>query len=48
MLVDTPGLHRPRTLLGQRLNDLVREVRELSPSATVIVTDRTGVPAGQL
>jgi GTP-binding protein Era len=23
--VDTPGLHRPRTLLGQRLNDLVRE-----------------------
>ena len=21
-LVDTPGLHRPRTLLGQRLNDL--------------------------
>ncbi|NMK78414.1 cytidine deaminase, partial [Staphylococcus capitis] len=23
-------------------------VRELSPSATVIVTDRTGVPAGQL
>jgi GTP-binding protein Era len=26
VLVDTPGLHRPRTLLGQRLNDLVREV----------------------
>ncbi|GAA4972702.1 GTPase Era [Kineococcus glutinatus] len=25
VLVDTPGLHRPRTLLGQRLNDLVRE-----------------------
>lgn len=24
VLVDTPGLHRPRTLLGQRLNDLVR------------------------
>ena len=24
MLVDTPGLHRPRTLLGERLNDLVR------------------------
>ncbi|MGC2653516.1 MAG: GTPase Era [Mycobacterium sp.] len=24
ILVDTPGLHRPRTLLGQRLNDLVR------------------------
>jgi GTPase len=26
VLVDTPGLHRPRTLLGERLNDLVREV----------------------
>lgn len=25
ILVDTPGLHRPRTLLGQRLNDLVYE-----------------------
>jgi GTPase len=24
IIVDTPGLHRPRTLLGQRLNDLVR------------------------
>ena len=25
VLVDTPGLHRPRTLLGQRLNAVVRE-----------------------
>ena len=24
VLVDTPGLHRPRTLLGKRLNELVR------------------------
>ncbi|MEV7175900.1 GTPase Era [Kitasatospora sp. NPDC093679] len=24
VLVDTPGLHKPRTLLGERLNDLVR------------------------
>jgi GTPase len=24
VLVDTPGMHRPRTLLGERLNDLVR------------------------
>ncbi len=24
VLVDTPGIHRPRTLLGQRLNELVR------------------------
>lgn len=25
IVVDTPGLHRPRTLLGQRLNDLVAD-----------------------
>ncbi len=24
IIVDTPGVHRPRTLLGQRLNDLVQ------------------------
>ena len=24
ILIDTPGLHRPRTLLGERLNDVVR------------------------
>lgn len=26
IIVDTPGMHRPRTLLGQRLGDLVRTV----------------------
>ncbi|MGO1411560.1 MAG: GTPase Era [Microbacterium sp.] len=26
VVVDTPGVHRPRTLLGQRLNDLVEQV----------------------
>ncbi|MDN8579120.1 GTPase Era [Corynebacterium bovis] len=25
VVVDTPGLHRPRTLLGERLNDMVKE-----------------------
>lgn len=25
IVVDTPGIHRPRTLLGERLNDVVRE-----------------------
>lgn len=25
ILVDTPGLHRPRTLLGERLNEVVKE-----------------------
>lgn len=28
VLVDTPGYHRPRTLLGKRLNDMVREDRK--------------------
>ncbi|TQK19663.1 GTP-binding protein Era [Microbacterium sp. SLBN-154] len=26
VIVDTPGIHKPRTLLGQRLNDLVDDV----------------------
>lgn len=26
VIVDTPGIHKPRTLLGQRLNDLVENV----------------------
>ncbi|NDE88668.1 MAG: GTP-binding protein, partial [Micrococcales bacterium] len=25
IIVDTPGIHRPRTLLGQRLNDVVEQ-----------------------
>ena len=25
VVLDTPGLHKPKTLLGERLNDLVRE-----------------------
>jgi GTP-binding protein Era len=41
VLVDTPGLHKPRTLLGQRLNDLVR--------ATLLEVDVIGfcLPADQ-
>ena len=41
ILVDTPGLHRPRTLLGQRLNDVVR--------ATLADVDVVGfcIPADQ-
>ncbi len=41
ILVDTPGLHRPRTLLGERLNDVVR--------ATLSDVDVVGfcVPADQ-
>jgi GTP-binding protein Era len=41
IIVDTPGLHRPRTLLGQRLNDMV--------AATLSEVDVVGfcVPADQ-
>ena len=41
ILVDTPGLHKPRTLLGERLNDLVR--------ATLLEVDVIGfcLPADQ-
>jgi GTP-binding protein Era len=41
VVVDTPGLHRPRTLLGERLNDVVR--------ATLAEVDVVGfcVPANQ-
>ena len=41
VIVDTPGLHRPRTLLGERLNDVVR--------ATLAEVDVIGfcVPADQ-
>jgi len=41
ILVDTPGLHRPRTLLGERLNDVVR--------ATIADVDVVGfcVPADE-
>ncbi len=41
ILVDTPGLHKPRTLLGERLNDLVR--------ATLLEVDVVGfcLPADQ-
>jgi GTPase len=40
VLVDTPGLHRPRTLLGERLNDLVRDTyREVDVIGLCIPAD---------
>ena len=36
VLVDTPGMHKPRTLLGQRLNDEVRNA--LADVDVVVVT----------
>jgi GTP-binding protein Era len=44
VLVDTPGFHRPRTLLGERLNDLVRAtVAEVDVVAMCVpATDKVG------
>jgi GTPase len=40
VLVDTPGLHKPRTLLGQRLNDLVRStLAEVDVAAFCVPAD---------
>ena len=30
VIVDTPGIHRPRTLLGQRLNDVVEKYQDIN------------------
>jgi GTPase Era involved in 16S rRNA processing len=39
VLVDTPGLHRPRTLLGQRLNDLVEVLCRHLPESPQLYPD---------
>jgi GTP-binding protein Era len=40
VLVDTPGVHRPRTLLGERLNDLTRDaVAEVDVVALCLPAD---------
>ncbi len=45
VLVDTPGLHRPRTLLGQRLNDVVREtLAEVDVIGFCVPADQTVGP----
>jgi GTP-binding protein Era len=46
VLVDTPGLHRPRTLLGQRLNDLVRGTLAEVDLVLQLVDAVAGVGAG--
>ena len=48
ILVDTPGLHRPRTLLGERLNDLVRATwAEVDVVALCIPADEPIGPGDQ-
>jgi GTP-binding protein Era len=46
VLVDTPGLHKPRTLLGQRLNDLVRGTLGEVDVVCLLVDAVAGVGAG--
>jgi GTP-binding protein Era len=46
VLVDTPGLHKPRTLLGQRLNDLVRGTLSEVDLICFIVDAEAGVGPG--
>jgi GTPase len=46
VLVDTPGLHKPRTLLGQRLNDLVRGTLSEVDQIVQLVDAAAGVGAG--
>jgi GTPase len=46
VLVDTPGLHKPRTLLGQRLNDLVRGTLAEVDLVLQLVDAAAGIGAG--
>jgi GTPase len=46
VLVDTPGLHKPKTLLGQRLNDLVRGTLAEVDLVCVLVDAAAGVGGG--
>jgi GTPase len=46
VLVDTPGLHKPSTLLGQRLNDLVRGTLAEVDLILQLVDAAAGVGAG--
>ncbi len=48
ILVDTPGYHRPRTLLGKRLNDMVREaLAEVDVVAFCLPADQKVGPGDQ-
>jgi GTP-binding protein Era len=41
VFVDTPGLHKPRTALGERLNDAARRAIDDDVDAVVLVIDAT-------
>ena len=46
VLVDTPGYHKPRTLLGTRLNEVVREAWSDVDIALFVVDGHSGVGRG--
>jgi GTP-binding protein Era len=46
VLVDTPGYHKPKTLLGDRLNELVREAWSDVEVALFVVDGRSGIGTG--
>lgn len=46
VFIDTPGYHKPRTLLGRRLNDVVRAVWADVDLALLVVDAHAGVGAG--
>lgn len=46
VLVDTPGYHKPRTLLGTRLNEVVREAWSDVDLALFVVDGHSGVGRG--
>ncbi|WP_300768598.1 GTPase Era [uncultured Bifidobacterium sp.] len=49
VLVDTPGIHRPRTLLGQRLNDVVSDsLADVDEVAFLLPADQKIGPGDQM
>jgi GTPase len=46
VLIDTPGYHKPRTLLGERLNDVTRAAWEDVDLALFVVDGAAGIGAG--
>jgi GTPase len=46
VFTDTPGFHKPRTLLGERLNRMVEESTDDVEAAVLVVDARAGVGRG--
>jgi GTP-binding protein Era len=46
VVVDTPGLHRPRSLLGERLNDSARRGADEADVVVLVVDASSGIGAG--